>query len=285
MSNQAILSGREPADKILNQIKQQLETILKQDATARTPMFAIIQIGDNPASNIYIANKKRVAEQLGFDVLHHKFADDVEIEIVEATIDSLNEDEFVDGIIMQLPVAGRYRHLLDKIAAHKDIDGLGKMQQANLVLNRDGLKPCTPLGVIKMMEHYSIPFETNTCIVGRSILVGQSLALMLLQHNATVTVVHHKTPDIAPHIKNADIVFLAAGCPGLVESHMLKKDAIVIDIAITAVENKVVGDYTHDATSTQNSHIKYSPVPGGVGPMTIACLMHNVFKAYKENRS
>jgi len=281
MSNEAILSGREPADKILNEIKQQLEAMLKQNPNTRTPMFAIIQIGHNPASNIYIANKKRIAEQLGFDVLHHKFPDDVEIETMEDTINSLNEDEFVDGIIMQLPVAERYRHLLDKIAADKDIDGLGKMQQANLVLNRDGLKPCTPLGVIKMMEHYAVPFEANVCIVGRSILVGQSLALMLLQRDATVTIVHHKTNDIAPHIKNADIIFLAAGYPGLVESHMLKKDAIVIDIAITPIKNKVVGDYKHD----ENSYIKHSPVPGGVGPMTIACLMHNIFKAYKENKS
>ena len=270
---QRVLSGREPADKILNEISLRLSTISQ---TQRAPMFAIIQIGDNSASNIYIANKKRVAQQIGFDVLHHKFPEGIDAGYVKSVIHALNDDELIDGIIMQLPVAKQYKHLLYEITASKDIDGLGAVQQANLVLDKPGLRPCTPLGVIKLMEYYNIDFIQDISIVGRSILVGQSLALMLLHKNASVSIVHHQTKDIKKYLANADIVCLATGCPELVNSSMLKNGAVVIDIAITSLAGKVVGDYVHD-----DSSVIYSKVPGGIGPMTIACLMHNVFEAYK----
>lgn len=276
-----ILSGRPPADKILKQITDELNQIM-QSPNARAPMFAIIQIGDNAASNIYIANKKRVAEQIGFDIVHHKFADGTNQEHIKSVIHALNSDNLIDGIIMQLPVAGQYKHLLYEIAAQKDIDGLGAQQQSNLTLDKPGLRPCTPLGVIKMMEYYNIDFVQDICIVGRSILVGQSLALMLMHKHGTVTIVHHKTRDIKKHLAQADIVCLAAGCPGLVDSSMLKENAVIIDIAITSVEGKVMGDYSPDGYKNK-CDISYSPVPGGVGPMTIACLMHNVFAAYKKS--
>ena len=273
-----VFSGREPADKILSCISFQLNEILKNNS-ARSPMFAIIQIGDNAASNIYISNKKRVAQEIGFDVLHHKFPEGTDVEYIKSVIYQLNEDDAVDGIIMQLPVPEQYKHLLYEIAWHKDIDGLGFVQQANLVLDKPGLRPCTPLGVIKMLEYYNIDFQKDACVVGRSVLVGQSLALMLMHRNATVSVLHHKTHDISKYLARADLIFLAAGKPGLVNSSMLKPDAVVIDIAISSVDGKVVGDYEH----FDQSDISYSRVPGGVGPMTIACLMSNVFQAYKAN--
>lgn len=280
-----ILSGSIVAEKFLEEIKLEAEN-LKQ-ITNRMPKFAIVQIADNPASNLYISNKKKAAEKIGFEYVHHKFDCDVDFNTVGHVIANLNASSEIDGIIVQLPVPAHLKQIVYLISPNKDIDGLGYIQQAKLALNLPGLRPCTPFGVLKLLDAYDISVECNVCIVGRSVLVGQSLALMLLHKNATVTIVHSKTKNIENCLKNADIVFLAAGMPNFIDMSMLSANCIVIDIAISKITDPndasksiVTGDLNHDA----HEHIKaYSPVPGGIGPMTIASLMHNTLLAYKNS--
>lgn len=278
-----LLSGRICADSIFEKIKKNIITA-KKSSNFINPGFAIVQIGDNAASNIYIANKKRIAKELGFEVFHHQFENGCDHLEIEKIIIKLNTDVRVHGIIMQLPVMEQYKYLLYKIDAKKDIDGLGKIQQANLGLEQDGLRPCTPLGIIKLLEYYNISFEQNFCVIGRSVLVGQSLALMLLHKHATVSVVHAKTKNLEKHTKQADVVISATGVPGLVKLDMLNDGVVVIDVGITKINGKVYGDFdSSDLEKLQAKNIKYTPVPGGVGPMTIACLMYNVVQAWRDS--
>ncbi len=273
------LCGHTSAKHLLEKISQEVADIICE--IERAPGFAIIQVGENPASDLYITNKKKVANNLGINVQHHQFDVSATFEEVGKLIGDLNMDRDIDGIIVQLPLPHHLKQVLYLISPLKDVDGLGYIQQARLALNIPGLRPCTPMGVMAMLEYYGIDIECNVCIVGRSVLVGQSLALMMMHKNATVDVVHAKTRDIKEHLIRANIVCLCAGHPGLVNFDMLKDDAIVIDIAITRNDqNKVVGDLE----LTGSTEIKaYSPVPGGVGPMTVASLMQNVVNACKTN--
>lgn len=267
------LSGKIVAEKWLEEIKQTASSLRNK------PGFAILQVGDNAASNVYIKNKIKVAEQLNFHVVYHKIQEDTEINIAKKILHDLNTDPKIHGIIIQLPLPNTFKQLIYMIAPEKDIDGLGLFQQANLALNMPGLRPCTPTGVLRLMEYYNIPFKARACVVGRSILVGQSLALMLLHKGATITVTHLETANLTQHLKEADVVFLAAGNPGFIKAEMLNSNAIVIDIAITSCNGVLYGDLDKEAYKYIQA---YTPVPGGIGPMTIAALMHNVLQAYQQ---
>lgn len=275
-----ILSGLPYAKKTIDSIKLELVDIKNATLNYVPPKLAIIQIGNNDASNLYIQRKKKIANEIGFEVAHYQFKEEAESEDISATIEKLNHDPSIHGIILQLPISEQYKHLIYEIAAKKDIDGLGLMQQANLALKREGLRPCTPLGVINLMKYYNISFQQNMCIVGSSILVGQSLALMLLHEGATITITHSLTNNLAEHIKKADVIFLAAGVPGLVNPRMIKQDAVIIDIGITKIGNKFLGDFAWEENNGEFFY--YTPVPGGVGPVTVATLMQNLLKAYKR---
>lgn len=273
---QKILEGKSLAKKILNEIKEEASVFRKK--IQRFPALAIIQIGDNQASNIYIEQKKIRAREINFCVEHIKLPENIDLEESKDIINALNFDETIDGIIMQLPIPERLQELCNYIDPEKDIDGIGKIQQANLLFNASGLRPCTPSAVLSLLEYYEIPIEgSDICVIGRSILVGQSLALMLLQKNASVSILHSKTKNLESYTKKADIICIAAGKPGLVNGGMIKNGAVIVDIGINRGAHGIIGDFE----PTQNCI--YSPVPGGVGPLTVACLMLNTLRAAKNH--
>lgn len=272
-----ILDGKVVSEKILNKIKEETKTLKHK------PGFAILQIGNEHASNIYVERKKKVAQELGFFCVHLKFDLDIEKIALEKVIHELNNEETIDGIILQLPIPIHLKSVLNNIAFHKDIDGLGVIQQGNLALNLVGLRPCTPRGIISLLKEYGIEIcNTNSCIIGRSPLVGQSLALMLLHENSTVTVTHSKTQNLKKHTLNADIIFSATGQTHFLTPDMLKQDSIVIDVGINRIDEKITGDL---APETYEKIKAYTPTPGGIGPMTIASLFENVFTAYKAHKN
>lgn len=282
-----ILCGKTIAEKFLQEISS--EAAKMAEITNRMPKFAIIQVGKNPASEIYIKNKKKTAEKIGFGFELHEFDENTNFNTIGNLISELNLSKEIDGIIVQLPIPSHLKQILYLIAPNKDIDGLGYIQQARLALNLPGLRPCTPFGVIKLLKAYEIDLNCRICVVGRSVLVGQSLALMLLHENATVTIAHSKTRNIGQVLQDSDIICLAAGAPNFVTSEMVNPKSIVIDIAISKIQNpenplewRTTGDLH------ENTHQKiaaFSPVPGGIGPMTVASLMYNTLEAHKLNHN
>ncbi len=273
-----ILEGKKVAEHIIENLKKQDLFSLKN----RVPGFAIIQIGSDPASEIYIKNKKKIAHDLKYHVIHKQFRVDENfnrnfdenLENIKNFLAELNHDDAIDGIILQLPVPEQYKILKDLIKPEKDVDGLGVYAQGCLALGLDWLRPCTPLAVIKFLDFYNIKKNVNITIVGRSNLVGKPLAFMLLQEDATVQICHSKTENLEKICQNSKIIMLATGKSEFFSFNL--PGAVIIDIGITKQENKLTGDFDFHSSSVES----YSPVPGGIGPVTVACLMENVAKAY-----
>ena len=246
-----------------------------------TPSLTVIQVGDNKASNIYIKNKKNACDEVGIKCNIIKFPETISEELVINEINRLNNDISVNGIIVQLPLPSNFNEgvIINEIDPIKDVDGLTYQNVGNLVLENEALISCTPLGVMELLKQYNVKLEgKNVCIVGRSNLVGKPLIQLFLQKNATVSICHSKSLDIKKYTKMADILVVAAGHPNLITKDMVKEGAVVIDVGINKENNVLCGDVDFKHVSEKASLI--TPVPGGVGPMNVACLLKNVVKAY-----
>ncbi len=272
-----IIDGKKIRDEILDDLKKQVKQYMIK------PCLAVIQIGDNEASNTYIKSKEKACNNIGMYFKHIKFPETVkEIEVINKILE-LNNDEYVHGILLQLPLPEGFNQdkLINYIARNKDVDGLTDINIGNIFNNKPGLVSCTPQGIMKLLEEEKVDVEgKNVVIVGRSNLVGKPLLGLMLNKSATVTICHSKTENLKKHTKNADILVVAVGKPKFITEDMVKEDAVVIDVGINRVDNKLCGDVDYDKVKAKAK--KITPVPGGVGPMTVAMLMSNVISAYEK---
>lgn len=279
-----ILDGKVLAEKIQQQLRQHIDSRLSQ--IGRPPGLAVLMVGDNPASTAYVRNKERACSKVGVASFGRHFPAHTSQQELAAAIAELNQDSRVDGILVQLPLPDSLDaiSLLLAIDPAKDADGLHPMNLGRLVRGEAGLRSCTPAGVMRLLQAGGISVAgKRAVVVGRSILVGKPLCLMLLEENATVTVAHSRTPDLSEVTRTADILIAAAGKPGLITAEMVKPGAAVIDVGINRVptpegKGKLVGDVDFAPVSGVAGAI--TPVPGGVGPMTVAMLLYNTVLSY-----
>ncbi len=274
-----ILDGKALAKKIEDEVAADVKT-LKQE-TGRVPGLAVILVGNDPASHAYVGMKKKACDRAGFYSVTHEMPEDISQEAIENTISMMNNNPNIDGILIQLPLPSQIdtTKLLELVAPNKDVDGFHPYNVGRLTTGLDGFVPCTPLGVMKLLEEYNIDVQgKNAVVVGASNIVGKPMAALLLNANATVEVTHIYTDDLKRHTLVADIILVGAGVINLIKEDMVKEDAIVIDIGINRAEDgRLVGDVDYDKVAPKTSFI--TPVPGGVGPMTIAMLLSNTLKA------
>ncbi|PHV62966.1 bifunctional methylenetetrahydrofolate dehydrogenase/methenyltetrahydrofolate cyclohydrolase FolD [Cyanobacterium aponinum AL20118] len=279
-----ILDGKNLAKKIQSRLQADIE---KQVAIKnRRPGLAVLMVGDNPASAVYVRNKEKACQKIGMESFGKHFPDTVSQEELENVIEELNCDRNVDGILVQLPLPEKFDAvgLLHKIAPEKDADGLHPENLGKLVRGEKGLRSCTPAGVMEILADNNIDLEgKKAVVVGRSILVGKPLALMLLEKNATVTIAHSRTENLAAITREADILIAAVGKPEMITADMVKPSAVVIDVGINRLETEdgkgyLVGDVAYEQVKEVASYI--TPVPGGVGPMTVAMLLQNTYDSY-----
>ena len=275
-----IIDGKEVSSYVKQQVKLQTD-ILKQQGI--TPCLAVIIVEGDPASRVYVNNKKRACEVCGIKSLEYALAGDVSEEKLLALIDKLNKDSSVNGILCQLPVPKHIdeKKVIDAISPAKDVDGFSAENVGKIWLGDYSISPCTPMGVIELLDYYKIDVQGKNCVVvGRSNIVGKPMAALLLDRNATVTVCHSKTKDLASFTKNADIIVAAVGRAGFITADMVNEGAVVIDVGINRLsDGKLAGDVDFEAVKEKASYI--TPVPGGCGPMTIAVLMKNTIEATK----
>ncbi|AFZ35244.1 5,10-methylenetetrahydrofolate dehydrogenase (NADP+) [Stanieria cyanosphaera PCC 7437] len=281
-----ILDGKALAQKIQLQLQNQVRSL--QTKIGRPPGLAVLMVGDNPASAVYVRNKEKSCHKVGIASLGKHFPENTSQAELEQVIQQLNQDERVDGILVQLPLPKHLDavSLLHTIAPHKDADGLHPVNLGHLVRSETGLRSCTPAGVMKLLQEYQIPLAgKKAVVVGRSILVGKPLALMLLEENATVTIAHSRTQDLVGVCREADLLIAAVGKPQLITAAMVKPGAVVIDVGINRVEDEqgksqLVGDVDFEAVAEVAQYI--TPVPGGIGPMTVAMLLQNTVTSYSR---
>ena len=276
-----ILDGKAVAKKIRKELKKEVEELKTKEIT---PKLAVIMVGDNSASQVYVRNKSKACEKAGIEFEEFLFDKDTTEEKLLDTIDMLNKDESVHGILLQSPVPKHIniQKAFEKISPKKDVDGFNAVNVGKLSIGQDAFISCTPYGIIKMLEEYNIETEgKHTVILGRSNIVGKPMIQCMLNKNATVTVCHSRTKNIAEITRNADILIAAIGKPKFVTEDMVKDDVVVIDVGINRMEDGTLcGDVDFENVSKKASYI--TPVPGGVGPMTIAMLIYNVVKAAKN---
>jgi methylenetetrahydrofolate dehydrogenase (NADP+) / methenyltetrahydrofolate cyclohydrolase len=279
-----LLDGKQLAQQIYGTLAQQIQTL--QPQIGRPPGLAVLMVGDNPASAAYVRNKERACDRVGIASFGHHFPADVSQGELTAIIRQLNQDDRVDGILVQLPLPPHLdaEALLYEILPEKDADGLHPMNLGRLVRKETGLRSCTPAGVMRLLQHYSLAVEgKHAVVIGRSILVGKPLGLMLLDANATVTMAHSRSSDLKAIALSADILIAAVGQPNLIRADMVKPGAVVIDVGINRIEDetgkaRLTGDVDFEAVKAIASHI--TPVPGGVGAMTVALLLDNTLWSY-----
>ncbi|HIQ27245.1 MAG TPA: bifunctional methylenetetrahydrofolate dehydrogenase/methenyltetrahydrofolate cyclohydrolase FolD [Sulfurovum sp.] len=274
-----LIDGKSLASKVQSSVSAEVEQ-LKQEKNI-VPGLAVILIGDDPASHAYVKMKAKACEKVGFYSITHHMPDTISQDEIIATIEMMNANPRIDGILVQLPLPKHVDtdKILEVIDPKKDVDGFHAYNVGRLVTKLDAFVACTPLGVMKMFEEYNINLKgQNVCVVGASNIVGKPMAALLLNADATVTVTHIYTKDLKSHTLRADIIVVGVGVPGLIKEDMVKEDAIVIDIGINRLEDgSLVGDVDFTNVSPKCSYI--TPVPGGVGPMTIAMLLSNTVKA------
>ncbi len=276
-----VIDGKALSDEIK---KDLVDEVKKLKAKGITPGLAVLLVGDDPASHTYVKMKESSCEKTGIYSIVHKMPSDISQEKIVETIKMMNENPNIDGILVQLPLPNHIDSdlILETIDPQKDVDGFHPYNVGKLSLGLDGFVPCTPLGVMKMLKKYDInPKGLDVCIVGASNIVGKPMHNLLLNEFATVDICHIFTKDLASHTKKADMVIVGVGKPNLITADMVKDGAIVIDIGINRLESgKLVGDVDYENVSKKSSFI--TPVPGGVGPMTIAMLLSNTVKAAKQ---
>lgn len=275
-----IIDGKELSEKIQSEIKAEIKNCMIR------PSVAVIQVGDNPASNSYIKNKEKVCGAVGIYFRLYKFEEGTPELTIINKIKELNNDEYVNGIMIQLPLPPQYneKRLVNTINNAKDVDGLTDINTGRFVNNKKSLIPCTALGVMRMLEEVNVDVAgKNVVIIGRSKLVGKPLSTLMTNKDATVTLCHSKTENLKEFTERADIVVACCGVPKLLTADMVKKDAVVIDVGINRVDGKLVGDVDFDGVSKVASYI--TPVPGGVGPMTVAMLLENIVVCYNSKKT
>ncbi len=271
-----ILDGKKLKEKKLNILKEETSKLDKKLT------LCVIQVGEDTASEIYVNQKKKMADFVGFAFKHIKLKNDVSEDYLLSIIDKENKDDKTTGIIVQMPLPSHINEtkIQNAIDYHKDIDGLSDINTGRLVHNRKALISCTPKGILELLKEYNIKIESkHVVIVGRSNLVGKPLVNLFLNENATVTICHSKTKNLKDYTITADILISAVGKKNLITKDMVKQNAVVIDVGITRENNKLYGDVDFDNVFNKASYI--TPVPGGVGPMTVTELGYNVLEAYQ----
>ena len=271
-----LLDGKTVKKELLEKLKEELLTLPRQLG------LTVIQVGEDPASKVYVGQKEKMALEVGYNFNHVKLDENVTEEELLKVIDELNADELVDGILVQMPLPKRLdaKKIQNRVDPFKDVDGLCDINAGKLMHNVDTLVPCTPYGIMSMLEHYEIDVTgKNVVVIGRSDLVGKPIAQLMQNANATVTVCHSKTANLTEYTKMADILVVAIGKANFITGDMIKENAVVIDVGINRVDGKLVGDV--DFTSAEEIASYITPVPGGVGQMTVAELGRNVLKAHK----
>ena len=270
--------------KISAQIKDELkEKVVAMKAEGITVTLAVIQVGSDPASSVYVGNKKKACEYIGIRSLAYELPEETKEEELLKLIDELNEKEDVNGILVQLPLPGHIdeNKVIKRIDPKKDVDGFHPQSVGALCIGQPGFVSCTPAGIIQLLKRSGIEIEGKECVVvGRSNIVGKPMMLLLLRENGTVTVAHSRTKNLEEITKRADILSVAVGRPKMITASYVKEGAVVIDVGIHRnAENKLCGDVDFESVAPQCSAI--TPVPGGVGPMTIAMLMLNCVESVK----
>jgi methylenetetrahydrofolate dehydrogenase (NADP+)/methenyltetrahydrofolate cyclohydrolase len=273
-----LLDGKLVAAEVRNQVASQAGQLAKRGTK---PFLATIQVGDDPASASYLKAKHKAAEEVGIDSEHHHLPSDIPQGKLEALIGQLNIDHRVHGILVQLPLPGGFDEdsVIEKIIPYKDVDGLHPINAGRLSAGKEILVPCTPKGIIRLLSHYKIPIAGHrTVIINRTTLVGRPLANLFLNRDATVTICHSKTANLSQTTKTADIIVSAVGRKEFqIRPDYVKPKATVVDVGLTRVGGKLRGDVDFDNVRQIAGHI--TPVPGGVGPMTVACLLENTIQA------
>ncbi|MCR4934834.1 MAG: bifunctional methylenetetrahydrofolate dehydrogenase/methenyltetrahydrofolate cyclohydrolase FolD [Lachnospiraceae bacterium] len=276
-----IIDGKLTSSIIKDELKEKVEELKKQ---GKTGSLAVIQVGNDPASSIYVKNKKKACEYIGIGSVSYELSENTTKEKLLDTIDELNNRSDIAGILVQLPLPKHIDEdeVIKAISPKKDVDGFHVENVGALCVGEDGFVSCTPAGVIELLKRYNVEISGKNCVVvGRSNIVGKPMALLMLRENATVTICHSKTKDLKAICKNADILIVAIGKPKFINDEYVKDGAVVIDVGIHRDENnKMCGDVDFDSVKEKVS--KITPVPGGVGPMTIAMLMSNCVKAIEN---
>ena len=286
-SHSYLLDGKALAQRIQTQLQEQIKPLLS--ATGRPPGLAVLMVGDNPGSLAYVRGKERACAKVGIASFGRHFPADTSQVELEQTIQALNQDERVDGILVQLPLPDHLDSvsLLHQIHPDKDADGLHPVNLGRLVRGETGLRSCTPAGVMRLLREYQIDLKgKQVVVIGRSILVGKPLALMLLEADATVTIAHSRSQNLPEITRNADILIAAVGRPQLISVDMVKPKAVVIDVGINRItdedgKSRLVGDVDFDSVREVAQFI--TPVPGGVGAMTVAMLLQNTVLSYTRS--
>jgi methylenetetrahydrofolate dehydrogenase (NADP+)/methenyltetrahydrofolate cyclohydrolase len=278
-----IIDGRAVAKEVQKKIKEDVDGLERRWGLA--PGLAVVLVGDDPASHIYVRNKEKACKEVGIKSFEHLLPSTITERDLLALVQQLNKDKRVHGILVQLPLPAHIRaeKILESISPHKDIDGFHPVNQGLLALGAEGFRPCTPLGIMKLLESVQCdPKGKNAVVVGRSNIVGKPVALMLLGKHATVTICHSRTASLRDEVSRADILIVAIGKAGLVRGEWVRPGAVVIDVGVNRLPSgKLAGDVEFESAKERAAAI--SPVPGGVGPMTICMLLYNTLKAAKDS--
>lgn len=270
-----IIDGKTISDSIKLEIKNKVKDLKTK------PKLVVIQVGNDSASNVYVKNKEKSALEVGFDFEHLKYDESIDENLLVSVIHELNQDTKVNGIIVQLPLPSSLnsKKIIDEINPIKDVDGLTNINLGKLINDEESLTPCTPNGIMYLLNEINVDLKgKNVVIVGRSNLVGKPLIHMLLKYDATVTICHSKTNNLDNFTKQADILIVAVGKKHLITSDMVKNDSIIIDVGINKIDDRLYGDVDFENVIDKVAYI--TPVPKGVGPMTVAMLLKNTLKSY-----
>lgn len=274
-----IMDGKSLKNEILSGLAEEVKALDK------VPTLCVIQVGDDEASNVYINQKRKMCNDIGYNFIHEKYDDSITEDELLKNIERFNSNDNIDAILVQMPLPSgvNEKSIQNAVNKYKDVDGLNDSNIVDLISGKSSLYPCTACGVISLLDKYGVTLEgSNVVIVGRSSLVGMPLFHMLENRNATVTLCHSKTRNLQSITKNADIIISATGVKGLIKEDMVNNNAVVVDVGIARENGKLYGDVDFDNVSKKAKLI--TPVPGGVGPMTIASLAQNVLKAYKMQK-
>ena len=278
-----IIDGKEFSKKILEEISNEQKEIVERK-NLRPAGLAVIIVGENPASQVYVRNKTRACEKVGFYSETIKLEENISENDLIKKIEELNENNKIDGILVQLPLPKHIDELkvINSIKPEKDVDGFSNVNVGKMVIgDESGFLSCTPYGIMQLLEGYDIDVDgKDVVVVGRSNIVGKPMAMMLIQKGATVQVCNSRTKDLSKKMKKADIIVVAVGVPRMIKATDVKEGVVVIDVGINRVDGKLCGDVDYEDVAQKASYI--TPVPGGVGPMTIASLIKNTFISYQR---
>ena len=275
-----IIDGKEVSKKIKEEVRQDVLS------HGYTPCLLVIIVGDNPASQIYVSSKEKACKKAGIESKTIALPGNASQKELINEIVKANKDKSINGILIQLPLPSHMnaKEVIDAIDPEKDVDGLHVVNQGKLLLDEKGIVPCTPKGIMTLLDEYHVDLAGKSAVViGRSMLVGKPIALLLLQRNATVTIAHSKTKNLKELCLNSDIIVAAVGKPKMITADMVKEGAVIIDVGINRLQDTIVGDV--DFYNVSKIAYRITPVPGGVGPMTIASLLQNVVECYKRQNN